>query len=413
VGRERRAQRQTAADQWHLVARCCGVQAHYPGGAVAFVGHDEGDGGGGGIDQQQKRLITRASSPPIRVGDSVTVEEDCQCAGLPGGPLVIGRGCGRSQRIIATLLKRCGGVRPAPWRRRELRLSLAEGAEISRGLAADLSFRAFATGLGRSPSTVSREVTDNGGCAGYRAVWSRSGRRGRERSVRSRASSRGYQGWLRWWRRSWNGGGRHSRSRDGCDEVRAVLLAGASDVLAAASRLDFLTMAEGLVVVARGAGKESAQSFPLSTYSAPGGLRQDPGRAAESLAEARICGNGSREVRVLLSTDGSRGDVEPLVGLAVGLRALGAEVRVCAPPDFAERLAGVGVPLVPVGQSARALTTGAPPPSSLPRHATELIAAQFDAVTAAAEGCDALVATGMMPAAAGARSRNWASAPCP
>ncbi len=33
-----------------------------------------------------------------------------------------------------------------------------------------------------------------------------------------------------------------------------------------------------------------------------------------------------------------------------------------------------------------------------------MIASQFDAVTAAAEGCDALVATGMMPAAAGARS---------
>jgi hypothetical protein len=27
----------------------------------------------------------------------------------------------------------------------------------------------------------------------------------------------------------------------------------------------------------------------------------------------------------------------PLVGLAVRLRALGAEVRVCAPPDWAER----------------------------------------------------------------------------
>ena len=38
-------------------------------------------------------------------------------------------------------------------------------------------------------------------------------------------------------------------------------------------------------------------------------------------------------MRVLLSTDGGRGD-EPLVGLAVRLRALGAEVRVCAPPDW-------------------------------------------------------------------------------
>jgi hypothetical protein len=62
--------------------------------------------------------------------------------------------------------------------------------------------------------------------------------------------------------------------------VRAVLLDGASDVLVAASRLDFLTMAESLAVVARYAGKESTHSFPLSTYSAPGGLRQDPGRAA-------------------------------------------------------------------------------------------------------------------------------------
>ncbi|MER5620425.1 glycosyltransferase [Streptosporangium sp. NPDC002544] len=111
-------------------------------------------------------------------------------------------------------------------------------------------------------------------------------------------------------------------------------------------------------------------------------------------------------MRVLLSTYGSRGDVEPLVGLAVRLRELGAEVRVCAPPDedFAQRLAGVDVPLVPVGRSARALTTMAPSAADLPRRAAELIAGQFDAVTAAAEGCDALVATGMMPAAAGARS---------
>ena len=59
-------------------------------------------------------------------------------------------------------------------------------------------------------------------------------------------------------------------------------------------------------------------------------------------------------MRVLLSTYGSRGDVEPLVGLAVRLRELGAEVLVCAPPDFAERLAEVGLPLVPVGLPVRA-----------------------------------------------------------
>jgi vancomycin aglycone glucosyltransferase len=107
-------------------------------------------------------------------------------------------------------------------------------------------------------------------------------------------------------------------------------------------------------------------------------------------------------MRVLLSTYGSRGDVEPMVGLAVRLRALGAEVRVCAPPDFAELLAGVGVPLVPVGRPVRPLVHGATPPSAagVPRRAAELIAAQFDKVAEAAEGCDALVATGMMQFAA-------------
>ncbi len=77
-------------------------------------------------------------------------------------------------------------------------------------------------------------------------------------------------------------------------------------------------------------------------------------------------------MRVLLSTYGSRGDVEPMVGLAVRLRALGAEVRVCAPPDkeFAELLARVGVPPVPVGQPVRPLVTGATPPSCSPRSST-------------------------------------------
>jgi vancomycin aglycone glucosyltransferase len=106
-------------------------------------------------------------------------------------------------------------------------------------------------------------------------------------------------------------------------------------------------------------------------------------------------------MRVLLSTYGSRGDVEPVVGLAVQSRALAAEMRVCAPPDeeFAELLAGVGVPLVPVGQPVRPPVTRATPPSAadLPRRAAELAAAPFDTVAAAAEECHAPVATGVMP----------------
>ena len=111
-------------------------------------------------------------------------------------------------------------------------------------------------------------------------------------------------------------------------------------------------------------------------------------------------------MRVLLSTWGSRGDVEPLAGLAVGLRDLGAEVRVCAPPDdeFVALLARAGVPLVPLGPSVRSVVAGVRPPSAEDafRLAAELVAARFDTLPAAAEGCDALVATGLMPA--GARS---------
>ena len=40
-------------------------------------------------------------------------------------------------------------------------------------------------------------------------------------------------------------------------------------------------------------------------------------------------------MRVLLSTYGSRGDVEPMVELAVRLRALGAEVRAAGDRDDA------------------------------------------------------------------------------
>jgi len=63
-----------------------------------------------------------------------------------------------------------GGTRPTARERSELRLSLAEREEISRGLAAGLSIRGIASGLERSPSTVCREVNANGGRRKYRAL---------------------------------------------------------------------------------------------------------------------------------------------------------------------------------------------------------------------------------------------------
>jgi len=108
-------------------------------------------------------------------------------------------------------------------------------------------------------------------------------------------------------------------------------------------------------------------------------------------------------MRVLLSTWGSRGDVEPVLALAVRLQELGAQARVCAPPDFAEQSARLGVEMVPAGQSVRALVHGnngnkPSTPADAPRVAAELVAGHFETVGAAAEGCDAVVATGLMPA---------------
>jgi IS30 family transposase len=80
------------------------------------------------------------------------------------------RALGWSTSGVRGYLERCGGIRPAQRRRSPGRLSLAEREEISRGLAAGLSLRSIAAGLGRGPSTISREVTANGGRGRYRAA---------------------------------------------------------------------------------------------------------------------------------------------------------------------------------------------------------------------------------------------------
>jgi len=82
----------------------------------------------------------------------------------------IAKQLGRQNVSIRKFIADHGGRRPTPRERSELRLSLEEREEISRGLAAGLSIRAIATGLERSPSTVCREVNANGGRLKYRAL---------------------------------------------------------------------------------------------------------------------------------------------------------------------------------------------------------------------------------------------------
>jgi IS30 family transposase len=76
-------------------------------------------------------------------------------------------------RVPATIyctIRRQGGVAPRERRRSRLALTLAEREEISRGIAAGRSARRIASGLGRAPSTVTREIGRHGGRSSYRAA---------------------------------------------------------------------------------------------------------------------------------------------------------------------------------------------------------------------------------------------------
>ncbi len=81
----------------------------------------------------------------------------------------IGRAFGKLSSSVYCQLAHTGGIRPRPRRRSRLALSLSEREEISRGIAAEQSLRSIAECLGRSPSTVSREIQRNGGYDDYRA----------------------------------------------------------------------------------------------------------------------------------------------------------------------------------------------------------------------------------------------------
>jgi len=80
----------------------------------------------------------------------------------------IGRRFDRESSSVFSVISPTGGIRPADRKRGSRALSLAEREEISRGLSEPL--RAIARRLGRSPSTISREVGRNGGVARYRAT---------------------------------------------------------------------------------------------------------------------------------------------------------------------------------------------------------------------------------------------------
>jgi vancomycin aglycone glucosyltransferase len=100
-------------------------------------------------------------------------------------------------------------------------------------------------------------------------------------------------------------------------------------------------------------------------------------------------------MRVLLSTIGSRGDVQPLVALGQALTSLGQEVRLCVPPDFCGMIEQLGMSAVPIGPELRSTGKGSLPETLTPEQRRRMIegtvATQFATIAQAAQGCDVIV----------------------
>ena len=76
----------------------------------------------------------------------------------------------RGHSSVSRIFSMTGGIRPPKRTRSRLSLTLSEREDISRGIAAAYSMRAIAAQIGRSPSTISREINRNGGYYHYRAT---------------------------------------------------------------------------------------------------------------------------------------------------------------------------------------------------------------------------------------------------
>ena len=107
------------------------------------------------------------SRPRLTVDERVQIRR-LHKQGLPVHQ--IAKGLSRSWWTVKVALRPTVGTDERLFDPSPARLSMADREEIRAGIARDETFTAIATHLGRSTSTISREVANNGGRAHYRAV---------------------------------------------------------------------------------------------------------------------------------------------------------------------------------------------------------------------------------------------------
>jgi vancomycin aglycone glucosyltransferase len=112
-------------------------------------------------------------------------------------------------------------------------------------------------------------------------------------------------------------------------------------------------------------------------------------------------------MRVLLSSIGSRGDIQPILALALELRKLGHHGALLVPPNFKAWVESFGIECLPVGPDVRKASSSmeqprTPKPSKeqMRQLACHTVRQQFQASWDAARGYDLIVAGGALQTAA-------------
>ena len=120
-------------------------------------------------------------------------------------------------------------------------------------------------------------------------------------------------------------------------------------------------------------------------------------------------------MRIVLTAEGTRGDLQPMIELGARLRTAGHDALVCGPPDFAAQALARGVAFHSLGPSvrdfmvARADRIGRSPVNLLTegiRHLRQQLTARLAELIEVTRGADLVVAGGPEMAASSAAERN-------